>query len=221
MDYEKNIVPFGVTLKELLKQRNVKTKKLCEFLGVTRQSLSMYCNGKTMPEYKTLLKIAQFFNVSTDYLLTGKHSENTKIEAELNLPDSAIENLKLVAGIREHTKDKNGLAYAWFPIYALLSREDFYELVADTYREFVVYSSVSDFLSGKSVEVETIKEAAKKTILPTAKSFDEVEKKIKEAMLFKLSNTIAKFFKGFFEDCREKELSLMRQQGKAFVKLQE
>ncbi len=43
--------------------------KVSELLNISQQTYSDYENNKTEPNYETLLKIAELFNVSTDYLL--------------------------------------------------------------------------------------------------------------------------------------------------------
>ncbi len=38
--------------------------------SITRQAIGQWCNGHTCPNFKTVPVIAEFFSVSTDYLLT-------------------------------------------------------------------------------------------------------------------------------------------------------
>lgn len=89
---------FSNNLKELM-QRNQKTgqkitqRALAEFLGVSAQSVYLYCSGQVFPEYKQLLAIAEYFGVSVDYLLTGKQPENKSLRESLHLSDAAINNL--------------------------------------------------------------------------------------------------------------------------------
>ena len=90
---------FSNILRELM-QQNPKTGKkitqraLANFLGVSAQSVYLYCSGQVFPEYKQLLAIAEYFGVSVDYLLTGKQPENKSVRKSLHLSDKAIENLE-------------------------------------------------------------------------------------------------------------------------------
>ena len=43
--------------------------ELAGYLSKTRQSITYYCDGSSSPDWETLVKIADFFDVSTDYLL--------------------------------------------------------------------------------------------------------------------------------------------------------
>ncbi|MBR6778958.1 MAG: helix-turn-helix transcriptional regulator [Clostridia bacterium] len=60
---------FGKTLKELRESKNISQRKLGEFFGVANQTISSWEKGINEPDLDTLIKIAEFFEVSTDYLL--------------------------------------------------------------------------------------------------------------------------------------------------------
>ena len=69
-------------------------RELAQYLGITPQAVSAYCNGLAMPDYSLLLKIAAFFGETTDYLLTGNRPQNKSAHELLGLSDDAIERLK-------------------------------------------------------------------------------------------------------------------------------
>ncbi len=56
-------------LKELRKENNLSLKELGIILGIAESTVSLYENEKREPDNKMLLKIANYFNVSVDYLL--------------------------------------------------------------------------------------------------------------------------------------------------------
>ncbi len=56
-------------LKELRKQRNISQLKLAMDLGFNQNSISRYETGEREADYKTLIAIADYFNVSVDYLI--------------------------------------------------------------------------------------------------------------------------------------------------------
>jgi transcriptional regulator with XRE-family HTH domain len=56
-------------LKELRKSKNWNQEDVAELIGSNKNTISRYESGKREPEYKTLKKLAEIFNVSTDYLL--------------------------------------------------------------------------------------------------------------------------------------------------------
>ena len=58
-----------IKLKELRKSQNLTLKELALRLEISYQALSNYENSNRQPDYETLIKFADFFNVSVDYLL--------------------------------------------------------------------------------------------------------------------------------------------------------
>ena len=60
---------FAIRIKNLRKSRELNQVQLAEKLGVKKQSISNWENDNIMPSVDMLIKIADFFHVSTDYLL--------------------------------------------------------------------------------------------------------------------------------------------------------
>ena len=56
-------------LKELRKSRNISQLRLAIEIGTSQNSISRYENGEREADYQTLIAIADYFNVSIDYLL--------------------------------------------------------------------------------------------------------------------------------------------------------
>ncbi len=58
-----------VRLKELRKKRNITQLKLAMDLNMNQNTISRYENGEREAGYKELILLADYFNVSIDYLL--------------------------------------------------------------------------------------------------------------------------------------------------------
>lgn len=56
-------------LKELRTQRGISQLKLAMDLHMNQNSISRYENGQREADYKTLILLADYFDVSIDYLL--------------------------------------------------------------------------------------------------------------------------------------------------------
>lgn len=56
-------------LKELRNQRNITQLKLAMDLNMNQNTISRYENGEREAGYRELIMIADYFNVSIDYLL--------------------------------------------------------------------------------------------------------------------------------------------------------
>ncbi len=56
-------------LKELRKKQNISQLKLAIDLNMNQNTISRYENMERQADYDTLIKFADYFNVSLDYLL--------------------------------------------------------------------------------------------------------------------------------------------------------
>lgn len=72
---------FGNRLSELRKKKGISQYKLADELGFSRGQIANYEQGSREPDYSTLLKIAEYFNVSTDYLLGKEEFDNRDLLA--------------------------------------------------------------------------------------------------------------------------------------------
>ena len=90
-------------LKELRKQRNENQTAIANYLQLTQRAISSYEQGKTEPDLKTIKKIADYFNVSLDYLLErpfrqielsgASEKQKELIKEILELDDTAVETV--------------------------------------------------------------------------------------------------------------------------------
>lgn len=71
---------FNEKLRQLRKDKKLTQKELSNILGVAQTTYAGYETGRYEPDFKTLIVIADYFKVSTDYLL-GRY-DNTKIVAK-------------------------------------------------------------------------------------------------------------------------------------------
>ena len=64
-----------VGLREIRKRRKLNQQKVAFDLNISRESLSYYENGKREPSLALLVEMSKYFNVSINYLITGKEFE--------------------------------------------------------------------------------------------------------------------------------------------------
>jgi transcriptional regulator with XRE-family HTH domain len=60
---------FKGRLKQLRNEKNLTQKELAKYIGTTRATLASWETGRREPDFETTSKIADYFNVSVDYLL--------------------------------------------------------------------------------------------------------------------------------------------------------
>ena len=61
-----------IGLKMIRKQKNYNQQKVAMDLCISREALSHYENGKRSPDIDMLVLLSNYFNVSIDFLITGK-----------------------------------------------------------------------------------------------------------------------------------------------------
>ena len=66
---------FEQRIRFLRQSHELNQVQLAEKLGVTKQSVSNWENDNIVPSVDMLEKIADFFNVTTDYLLGRDHKD--------------------------------------------------------------------------------------------------------------------------------------------------
>jgi len=75
----------------LIKKNKLTQKELADIIGISQGNLTDWKNKRSKPSAKVLQKIATYFNVSVDYLLTGKETDYNE---ELGLDNETIEYLE-------------------------------------------------------------------------------------------------------------------------------
>lgn len=92
---------FGKRIRKLRLEQNLKQKDLAAKLGISTSSVGMYERELRQPDAEILKKIADFFNVSIDYILGNSdkrdHSEltykdNRNIAKTLDMLKDQIDN---------------------------------------------------------------------------------------------------------------------------------
>jgi transcriptional regulator with XRE-family HTH domain len=75
-------------LGERLKKLRGKTpqEEVANKIGISRARLSHYETGRSEPDPEIIMKLANFYNVTTDFLIKGKESEKTELP-ELTVKD--------------------------------------------------------------------------------------------------------------------------------------
>jgi len=65
---------LGEKLKELRTEKNWKQETIAKKIGADNRQISLYENDKIIPAIETIVKFAQEYNVSIDYLLIALKS---------------------------------------------------------------------------------------------------------------------------------------------------
>ncbi|UII56678.1 helix-turn-helix domain-containing protein [Cytobacillus spongiae] len=80
---------LGRRILELRKKSKITQEELGKRINVTKVSISGYENGNRTPDTETLQKLADFFEVTTDYLL-GRTDKPNQVDSEEELMDPKL-----------------------------------------------------------------------------------------------------------------------------------
>lgn len=70
---------FGDIIKQLRISRNLNQVQLATALHVSKQAVSNWENNNILPSIDMLIKISDYFSVSTDYLLEQDHRKYLEV----------------------------------------------------------------------------------------------------------------------------------------------
>jgi transcriptional regulator with XRE-family HTH domain len=80
-------VNIGQQIQELREKKGINQSTLAKSLGISSASMSAIEKGKNKPTYETLIAISDIFDVSIDYLLTGRKQTDSISEEEQKMLD--------------------------------------------------------------------------------------------------------------------------------------
>ena len=84
---------LGDRIRELRNSRSLSQVELARQLHVSKQTISNWENNNVPPSINTLIRIATFFDVSTDYLLEFNNERNLNVEG---LSDQQIAHIQAI-----------------------------------------------------------------------------------------------------------------------------
>lgn len=85
---------------KLRKANNISQENLAEQLNVSRQSISKWETGQSVPETEKLIALSEIFNVTIDYLLKPSEIDDISIRTEI------LEKQQQQLAEKEAKKDK-------------------------------------------------------------------------------------------------------------------
>ena len=90
-------------LVKLRKERNITQRRLAVDLGIEQASISSYECGKYLPTVEVLIKLANYFGVSIDYLLG---LSDVKVPLKSKLDDQSTYLLSLFSALPGYYRER-------------------------------------------------------------------------------------------------------------------
>lgn len=77
-------------LAKLIQEKGIKNNELAEATSTNASTISRILKGTQMPTVDTLYKFAKYFDVSMEYLITGKDAKNNTFDVHILGEDANI-----------------------------------------------------------------------------------------------------------------------------------
>lgn len=96
---------IGDRIKQLRKEARMTQPELAKKLNVTRSAVATYENNTRQPSFHVLVRLAEIFHVTTDYLLVGDAGDS------LNINGLSLEQRAIVVNLVNNFKTTNQIIH--------------------------------------------------------------------------------------------------------------
>lgn len=105
MENVSSIDRFAQRLKLLRKERGITQQQLADGVGISKGGLSYYENAGRTPDISILERFADYFGVTTDYLLgrTNAQTQKAKLQAVCNYTGLSDKSVNLFTELKENS----------------------------------------------------------------------------------------------------------------------
>ena len=105
MENKSSIDRFAQRLKTLRKERGITQQQLADGVGLSKGGLSYYENAGRTPDISILERFADYFGVTTDYLLgrTNAQTQKAKLQAACNHTGLSDKSVNLLSDLKENS----------------------------------------------------------------------------------------------------------------------
>ena len=110
------MLDFGNRLKDLRMKYGLTQEEVADKICVTKQAVSKWENGLSLPDVAALSSLAELYNTTVDYLLTGE--EKVRVEKEVEIVEK-VETIEVEKPLSEEEKERmlykyNDVKYKYF-----------------------------------------------------------------------------------------------------------
>lgn len=96
-------------LRKLRTSRGISQQQLADVIGTTQQSINKYENHSVEPDIRALIKLADYFDTSVDYLIG--HTSPLSNQSPMEELDLCKEEFLLVRDFRKLSKEEKESIY--------------------------------------------------------------------------------------------------------------
>lgn len=106
---------LGERIRKLRKETGKSQKEFGKLFDLSESAIGMYERNERKPDYTTLEKFAEFLNTNVNYLITGKHHNNSNELPSLTAKDEK-DIAKKLESILNSMDSETGLAFDGEPM---------------------------------------------------------------------------------------------------------
>lgn len=114
---------IGDKIRQLREEKKMTQKDLADALNITPASIGLYEQNRRSPNLQLLNKIADFFNVSTDYLLDRTTDRNINIYTKSDIGNLTNDSNLEVIALSKRIKGDKELAEKILRILAIIEND--------------------------------------------------------------------------------------------------
>lgn len=116
---------FNERLVDIRKSKNISQKELASAIGVSPTAVNLWEKGKTEPNIKMIEKIANYLNVSYDYLLGWKkYEKNIVIEQDF---ENYIKSIGYMIEVKQVNKSSFVVTLFKDKVKSIFTEKEFYD----------------------------------------------------------------------------------------------
>ena len=119
--------PFPNRLYELRKERKETQETVAKMFGMTRATLCAYEKGKIVPPYDKVVRLAEHFGVSVDYLLGQTTNRNGSRPQTTD--DDSVDVLDRLRTLKADVKDRTKTLYMNGKLIKEVNRVDISDVI--------------------------------------------------------------------------------------------
>lgn len=155
---------FQIRLKELREKKKISQRELAKLLGFSQGTVGNWESGIRKPTFKTLYKLADYFNVSVDYLMGNTDNPQGFVVSYRNVPPLTNEEQEEINRLNAEHYDEMQKRY----------KTDIKESPSTEGEDKITFD---DFTYAMNEEAHELTEEEKEKLLELARFFNENRKK--------------------------------------------
>lgn len=141
------MVGIGNRIKQLREEKGLKQEELAKEMSVSPSAIGMYETNKREPNNELTVKLANYFNVSTDYLLGKCNNEKLEQSVALGFKDRLVLLRKELGLTQEEFAEKIGYTRTAVSAWEIGRNEP---SNSDTLKIADFFGVTTDYLLGKT-----------------------------------------------------------------------